>query len=169
MNTQLVADELGYFKKKACELELEVDRLNNLNRNFERHTEKKDPHAHKNSDLNENLPEPGMILGENTSVENRESYVDGLRNQTVQKKTKKMQAIETFFKKDYVVKKSLFQWVEMCRGINHTGTDFTPSLMFLKWRILTKNKQQPVSKIHKDLDNKYISGRWQQEKSRLKS
>jgi hypothetical protein len=79
-----------------------------------------------------------------------------------------MAAIEGLMKKDYAVKKSLFQWVEMCRGINHTGTDFIPSFMFLKWRILAKPRQQPVNKIHKDLDNKYISSRWQQEKSRLK-
>ena len=171
MNTHLVSDELAYFKKKACELELEVDRLNNMNRTFEKITEKKDtygPTNYKQKKLDDESPE-NLLEAENLSIENREEYVDGLRSKTAQKKTKKMAAIEGLMKKDYAVKKSLFQWVEMCRGINHTGTDFIPSFMFLKWRILAKPRHQPVSKIHKDLDNQYINTRWAHQKSVLKA
>lgn len=162
-NIKQVRDELTYYKKKACELELELQECKRNLVNLEKKevvTLKPKYDKFLIKDQNSMVDYDDFINPkDNTSLE---------KSNAVKTKSKKINNIEKMFKNEFLLKRVIFQWIEVSRGINYGNSDFLPSYLFLKWRQCSKHKGVSVNAIHKDLDNQYLNKRWNDEKSVLK-
>lgn len=178
MDQQSIKEELLYFKKKACELEIELERKNRIE---QQKTEKKENTKQifgmggfgafdQSNNINDNNKQ-GQTNEYDLDFDHykgHDFFCDkGNRNLTTTSEKNKKKALEKLFTREYKLKKYLFHWIEAARGLNHGNTKIIPYYYFLKWRLVSKGKVTKVSDIHKDLDNSFLDSRWNDHKNEL--